>query len=89
MRLEPSMWDALANISDREGKSIHELTTDIDNRRGETAMTSAVRVFVLAYFQALAKEMERRLTEGPAYPGISRLPGSPIIARDIMKDIFG
>lgn len=42
------MWDALASICDREGKSIHRLATEIDERRGKTAMTSAVRVFVFA-----------------------------------------
>lgn len=83
------MWDALADITEREGTSIHALATEINARRGETAMTSAVRVFVLAYYQRLSKEMERRLADGAAHASMSgRLVAPPLLAREVLKDIF-
>jgi predicted DNA-binding ribbon-helix-helix protein len=90
MRLEPLMWDALASISDREGLSIHGLATEIDQRRGNTAMTSAVRVFVLAYYQRLAADLENRLQSGrPAPPPLrSRAKGSSG-ASEVFNDVFG
>jgi predicted DNA-binding ribbon-helix-helix protein len=45
------MWETLADISEREGQSIHSIATEIDRQRGKTAMTAAVRVFVLGYYQ--------------------------------------
>ena len=33
MRLEPELWDALAEICEREGRGIHELVRGIDGQR--------------------------------------------------------
>lgn len=84
------MWDALASISDREGQSIHGLATEIDRRRGKTAMTSAVRVFVLAYYRRLAVDLESRLASGRSGPSAiqSRAKGSSG-ASEIFDDVFG
>lgn len=56
MRLEPELWDALAEICNREGRGIHELIRSIDGQRERGGRTSAVRVFVLKYFRAAATE---------------------------------
>ena len=69
MRLEPSMWDALEEIARREGYSINELCTRIKDRIDEQArqrgldpaqndvtLTSAVRVFIAAYFRRASTE---------------------------------
>jgi predicted DNA-binding ribbon-helix-helix protein len=56
MRLEPELWDALAEICEREGRGIHELVRSIDGQRERGGRTSAVRVFVLQYFRAAATE---------------------------------
>ena len=56
LRLEPSMWDALAEIARRENMTIHQLCTQVDARRHESSLTAAIRVFTLSYFRAAATE---------------------------------
>ena len=56
LRLEPSMWDALAEIARRENMTIHQLCTQVDVRRHESSLTAAIRVFTLSYFRAAATE---------------------------------
>lgn len=56
-RLEPEMWSALFDISRREGRSIHEISTLVDEARAPNAsLTAALRVFVMAYYRAAATE---------------------------------
>ncbi|MDQ2103169.1 ribbon-helix-helix domain-containing protein [Azospirillum isscasi] len=69
MRLEPTMWDALEDIARREGLTVNGLCTQIKDRleeqirrRGptgdnsEVTLTSAVRVFIAAYFRRACTE---------------------------------
>jgi predicted DNA-binding ribbon-helix-helix protein len=56
VRLEPAMWDALAEICRREDLSLHELCGLIDARRNASSLTAAIRVFALTYFRAAATE---------------------------------
>jgi predicted DNA-binding ribbon-helix-helix protein len=56
VRLEPSMWEALREISRRESKSVNELVTEIDQRRAASSLTGAIRVFLLGYFRDAALE---------------------------------
>ncbi|MBP2230244.1 putative DNA-binding ribbon-helix-helix protein [Azospirillum agricola] len=69
MRLEPSMWDALEDIGRREGLTVNRLCTSIKERieeqarrRGvppdeaEVTLTSAVRVFIAAYYRRACTE---------------------------------
>jgi len=56
MRLEPSMWDALEEICRREGKTIHEVCSDVDFQRYESALTAALRAFIVLYFRVAAME---------------------------------
>ena len=61
LRLEPEMWDALAEITQREGLSLSEVVSRIDRevRAGTwqgAGLTARVRVFVLCYFRAAATE---------------------------------
>lgn len=69
MRLEPSMWSALEEISKRECISINGLCSRIDLRLQEQArrkgvdpeksdvtLTSGVRVFIFAYYRAASTE---------------------------------
>jgi len=57
MRLERSMWNALEEIAEREGKSIHDLATLVDSRRNESSLTAAMRVFALSYFRAASTDV--------------------------------
>lgn len=56
LRLEPLMWDALADVARREGMSVHEVCAMVDERRQASSLTAAIRVFILAYFRAAATE---------------------------------
>ena len=56
MRLEPELWDALSEICEREGQDMSALIRGVEQRGHAGGRTSAVRVFVLAYFHAAATE---------------------------------
>jgi len=60
IRLEPAMWQALWEISAREGKTMHALVTDIERARAQSSLTAAIRVFLLDYFRAAATEEGHR-----------------------------
>ena len=63
MRLEPQMWNAIEEIAAREGVTINNLCTQIDKKRADLAvtvgLTSATRVFIIAYFRRLFWQYER------------------------------
>ena len=56
MRLEPELWDALHEICSREDKTLAALVQEIERSRLSGGRTSAVRVYVVAYFRAAASE---------------------------------
>jgi predicted DNA-binding ribbon-helix-helix protein len=56
MRLEPELWDALVEISDREGKDLSALVRNVEADDHPGGRTSAIRVFVLNYFRSAATE---------------------------------
>jgi predicted DNA-binding ribbon-helix-helix protein len=58
IRLEPEMWDALEEISKREGVRVSDVVSRIDThaRQSGSGLTARVRVFVLGYFRAAATE---------------------------------
>jgi predicted DNA-binding ribbon-helix-helix protein len=56
MRLEPELWDALGEICQREGRELNAVIRGVDAERHAGGRTSAVRVFVVAYFRAAATE---------------------------------
>jgi predicted DNA-binding ribbon-helix-helix protein len=60
IRLEPAMWQALREISVREGKTMHALVTEIERGRAQSSLTAAIRVFLLDYFRAAATEEGHR-----------------------------
>lgn len=65
IRIEPSYWEALEEISRREGLNVDELCTDLkerldaQTRRTESgvSLANAVRVFVVGYFRQAATEV--------------------------------
>lgn len=58
MRLEPAMWRALEEICRRQSRSVNELCSMIEDRRSQSSLTSAVRVFLVTYFRTLALAYE-------------------------------
>lgn len=57
VRLEPDMWNAISEVSQREHLTIHEICTMVAGRRGvNSSLASSLRIFVLAYFRAAATD---------------------------------
>jgi predicted DNA-binding ribbon-helix-helix protein len=56
LRLEPAMWSAIFEVAVREQKSLHRLCSEISRKRGPNSLTSAVRLYLLHYFQSAATE---------------------------------
>lgn len=52
LRLEPVMWDALADIADERGRSIHELVTGIADSYHMPNLSAAVRVFIVEFYRS-------------------------------------
>jgi predicted DNA-binding ribbon-helix-helix protein len=49
--LEEAFWDGMKDISRERGKTLSELVSEIDGRRQEGNLSSAIRLFVLDYFR--------------------------------------
>lgn len=54
LRLEQVTWDALDDIANAEGLSVHEICSMVDVQRVNSSRTSAVRTFILSYFRKAA-----------------------------------
>ena len=55
VRLEKEMWMAIKDIARQEKCSVHALCTVVSQRKKpDTSLTAAIRVFIMAYFQAAA-----------------------------------
>jgi len=61
MRLEPELWEALAEICDREDRDVGELIRQIEQDAPTGSRTSAVRVFIVRYFREAGTEPGHRL----------------------------
>jgi predicted DNA-binding ribbon-helix-helix protein len=59
VRMEPPMWDGLFEICERERKTIGDICTMVDDRRGENNLTASLRVFILCYFREAADNSSR------------------------------
>lgn len=53
--LEDDFWRALNEIADARGIALRVLVAEIDAARGEANLSSAIRLFVLAYFRDAAQ----------------------------------
>jgi predicted DNA-binding ribbon-helix-helix protein len=60
IRLEPSMWEALFEIVEREGRSLSAIVSLIEEERRASSLTSAIRTFIVAYFRDAATEEGHR-----------------------------
>ena len=56
MRLEPELWDMLAEICEREAHDMSTLVRQIEASGHAGGRTSAVRVFIVNYFHVAANE---------------------------------
>lgn len=49
--LEDAFWGALRKIAIKQSKSVSELVELIDTDRGEAGLSSAIRLYILGYYQ--------------------------------------
>ena len=49
--LEPAFWNALKDVAARERIPLARLVATIDQNRGTAGLSSAVRIWLLSYFQ--------------------------------------
>ena len=61
VRLEASLWEALAEICQRERLTIHQLCGSIAAGKVGKNLTAAIRLFVFNYFKAAVTEEGHRL----------------------------
>ncbi|MCR9071557.1 MAG: ribbon-helix-helix domain-containing protein [Alphaproteobacteria bacterium] len=75
--LEEQVWDGLTEVCRREEVGLDELCTAVEQRRVESSMSSALRVFLLTYYRHAAEQFEASpggqpgFGQGPqaAFPG--------------------
>ena len=49
--LEEPFWDALKEAAEREGKTTAALVAEIDETRGDSGLSGAVRTWILDYYR--------------------------------------
>ena len=54
VRLEPVMWEALKDICRGQGKTIHDVVTEIDRTRTASSLTAAIRVYIVDFYRNAA-----------------------------------
>lgn len=54
--LEDDFWRAFRSIAEAQGRTINGLAADIDEARGDTGLATAIRSFVLAWYQSRSPE---------------------------------
>ncbi|MDX1485295.1 MAG: ribbon-helix-helix domain-containing protein [Alphaproteobacteria bacterium] len=54
IRIEEELWAAADDICQREGMTLHELCTLIDQHRGMSGLTASLRVFLVVYYRLAA-----------------------------------
>jgi len=53
--LEAPFWEALKEAASERGQSMAGLVEEIDARRGNAGLSSAIRIWVLDYYRARVK----------------------------------
>jgi len=54
LRLESAFWDAFDSLCAREGTTVDSVLTDLEGERGDEALTSMVRSYLVAYWRRRA-----------------------------------
>jgi len=71
--LEDAFWKALKEIAIGRGKTLSDLVATIDNERAHGNLSSAIRLFVLDYYQGQNKNnghAERIASSSPEMQGM-------------------
>lgn len=59
VRMATFYWDALDDICKREEVSWQEICSHINDRRCDSTLTDAIRLFIMSYFRCAALSSER------------------------------
>jgi predicted DNA-binding ribbon-helix-helix protein len=59
VRLEPLMWDALREITQLRGMTLHQLITEIDQTRETSSLTAAIRVYIVEFYRYASAQADR------------------------------
>ena len=73
VRLEPAMWEALADIARHRQKTLRELVTEIERDRTASSLTAAIRVYIVEFYRSVAARAGLFPAESPQGPP-RRLP---------------
>lgn len=73
--LELAVWDTLETIGRQENETPDALATMVDDRRQESSLASALRIFSLLYFRLCADTYQQSLQRRPM-PGVQEDPTS-------------
>ena len=68
------MWQALEEVARNSSLTIHEVCTLIDERRRESSLTAAVRVFLLCYYRDAVMERGQDLGKTLVYRALRTDP---------------
>jgi predicted DNA-binding ribbon-helix-helix protein len=68
VRMEAVMWRSLEDIRQREGLTINQICTLVDNLRGEAGLTAALRVFIVGYYREVARDLMMQSGSSAAAP---------------------
>ena len=71
--LEDAFWQGLKQIAAEREMTLSDLAATIDTDRHQGNLSSAIRLFVLDHYRALADERRPRSREVPARPANSVL----------------
>ena len=64
--LEDAFWAALRTISAKQSKSVSEVVEAIDAERGEAGLSSAIRLYILDFYQH-KEAIDRLAGDKPAH----------------------
>ena len=51
IRLEPGMWDALHEVAEAKGLTIHQYCSEVQAQRRESSLTAAIRMALLEHYR--------------------------------------
>ena len=64
LRLEPAMWEALEEVAQHCGATIHEVCTFIAEQRRASSLTAEIRACLVEYYRAAAEKGAPRFGKG-------------------------
>jgi len=57
VRLERNMWEALSQIAEAQGRTVHDIFAEIYQKRGQATLTAATRVYILEFYRDRTRDL--------------------------------